>query len=169
MAWQIELSATAARRLARLAKSEARRITVFLRRRLASLDDPGSLSGLGIVGCKSAAAVWLRRASRAPASCPIASAMGRRIRQKLSSPGPILATPHFVSASTPQARQAPGRPSRRGQGLDRPATGSVPALPGRRLPPHPRHSRRHASHPSDRGRKPARGFPLKHSSVDQAP
>ena len=35
-------------------------------------------------------------------------AMSRRIRQKLSSPGPILAPPHSVNASTPQARQAPG-------------------------------------------------------------
>ena len=34
-------------------------------------------------------------------------AMSRRIRQKLSSLGPILAPPHSVNASTPQARQAP--------------------------------------------------------------
>ncbi len=40
MAWRIELTATAARRLAKLDKGEARRITAFLRQRLAVLDDP---------------------------------------------------------------------------------------------------------------------------------
>ena len=64
----------------------------------------GSLSGLGSVGFKLTAAVNLK-----PASWPIASAMSRRIRQKLSSLEPILAPPHSVNASTPQARQAPSR------------------------------------------------------------
>ena len=50
---------------------------------------------MGSVGCKLTAAVHF-----SPASWPIAMAMSRRIRQKLSSLGPIF-------ASTPQARQAP--------------------------------------------------------------
>ena len=40
MVWRIELTATAAKQLAKLDKSEARRITNFLRQRLAVLDDP---------------------------------------------------------------------------------------------------------------------------------
>lgn len=40
MVWRIELTATAAKRLAKLDKGEARRITSFLRQRLAVLDDP---------------------------------------------------------------------------------------------------------------------------------
>ena len=40
MAWQIELSATATKQLAKFDKSEAQRITAFLRYRLALLGDP---------------------------------------------------------------------------------------------------------------------------------
>lgn len=40
MAWRIDLTATAAKQLAKLDKSEAKRITSFLRQRLAVLDDP---------------------------------------------------------------------------------------------------------------------------------
>lgn len=43
MAWQIELTATAAKQLAKLDKGEAKRITAFLRQRLAPLDDPRSI------------------------------------------------------------------------------------------------------------------------------
>ena len=42
MAWQIELTATATKQLAKLDKGEARRVTTFLRQRLAVLDDPRS-------------------------------------------------------------------------------------------------------------------------------
>lgn len=40
MAWRIELTATAVKQLGKLDKSEAKRITGFLRQRLAMLDDP---------------------------------------------------------------------------------------------------------------------------------
>ena len=40
MAWRIELTATAVKQLAKLDKNEAKRITSFLRQRLAVLDDP---------------------------------------------------------------------------------------------------------------------------------
>ena len=43
MAWRIDLTATAAKQLGKLDKAEARRITVFLRQRLATLDDPRSM------------------------------------------------------------------------------------------------------------------------------
>lgn len=43
MAWRIDLTATAAEQLGKLDKAEARRITVFLRQRLATLDDPRSM------------------------------------------------------------------------------------------------------------------------------
>ena len=43
MAWRIELTATAAKQLSRLGAVEARRITRFLRDRLASADDPRRL------------------------------------------------------------------------------------------------------------------------------
>ena len=46
-----------------------------------------SLSGLGSVGCKLTAAVHF-----SSASWPIAMAMSLRIRQKLSSLGPIFAS-----------------------------------------------------------------------------
>ena len=76
-----------------------------------------SLSDLGSVGCKLTAAVHF-----SSASWPIAMAMSRRIRQKLFSPGPILAPPHSVNASMPQARRAPGP-----QGFLRP-TGCIEIL-----------------------------------------
>ena len=40
MVWRIELAAAAAKQLAKLDKGEAKRITTFLRQRLAVLDDP---------------------------------------------------------------------------------------------------------------------------------
>lgn len=43
MAWRIDLTATAAKQLGKLDKAEARRITGFLRQRLATLDDPHSM------------------------------------------------------------------------------------------------------------------------------
>ncbi|MEP7300894.1 MAG: type II toxin-antitoxin system RelE/ParE family toxin [Caldimonas sp.] len=43
MAWRIELTATAAKQLGKLDRNEARRITTFLRERLASHEDPRSL------------------------------------------------------------------------------------------------------------------------------
>jgi mRNA interferase RelE/StbE len=43
LAWRIELTATAARQLGKLDKSEARRITQFLRQRLLLQDDPRSI------------------------------------------------------------------------------------------------------------------------------
>ena len=54
MAWQIELSETASKQLAKLDKTEAKRITTFLRQKLAEIDNPrqvgkaltGPLSGL---------------------------------------------------------------------------------------------------------------------------
>ena len=42
MAWRIELTATAVKQLAKLDKNEAKRITSFLRQRLAVLEDPRS-------------------------------------------------------------------------------------------------------------------------------
>ena len=43
MAWRIELTATAAKQIGKLDKSEARRITTFLRQRLGTLEDPRSM------------------------------------------------------------------------------------------------------------------------------
>ena len=42
MAWRIDLTATVAKQLSKLNKAEARRITTFLRQRLAPLEDPRS-------------------------------------------------------------------------------------------------------------------------------
>lgn len=49
MAWRIELTATAVKQLGRLDKAEAKRITTFLRQRLATLDDPRS-TGKALTG-----------------------------------------------------------------------------------------------------------------------
>jgi mRNA interferase RelE/StbE len=49
LAWRIELTATAAKQLAKLDKNDARRITSFLRQRVAVLDDPRS-SGKALTG-----------------------------------------------------------------------------------------------------------------------
>ena len=49
MAWRIELTASAAKVLTKLDKSEAKRIITFLRQRLAVLDDPRS-NGKALVG-----------------------------------------------------------------------------------------------------------------------
>jgi len=43
LAWQIDLSDTARKQLSKIGRSEAKRITGFLRDRLASLDDPRQL------------------------------------------------------------------------------------------------------------------------------
>ena len=43
MVWRIELTATAAKQLAKFDKREAKRITAFLRQRLAPLQDPRSI------------------------------------------------------------------------------------------------------------------------------
>lgn len=43
MAWRIELTDSAKKQLAKLDKATAKRITTFLRERLAPLDDPRSL------------------------------------------------------------------------------------------------------------------------------
>lgn len=43
MAWRIELTATAVKQLGKLDKGEAKRITSFLRQRLATADDPRSI------------------------------------------------------------------------------------------------------------------------------
>jgi len=40
LGWQIELTDTAKKQLSKLGKAEAKRITIFLRQRLALLDDP---------------------------------------------------------------------------------------------------------------------------------
>jgi mRNA interferase RelE/StbE len=49
LAWRIELTATAAKQLAKLDKTEAKRISTFLRQRLATLEDPRS-TGKALVG-----------------------------------------------------------------------------------------------------------------------
>lgn len=49
MAWRIELTATAAKQIGKLDKSEAKRITTFLRQRLATLEDPRS-TGKALTG-----------------------------------------------------------------------------------------------------------------------
>jgi mRNA interferase RelE/StbE len=43
LTWRIDLTASAVKQLSKLDKSEARRITTFLRERIGSLDDPRSL------------------------------------------------------------------------------------------------------------------------------
>ena len=49
MAWRIELTATAVKQLAKLDKTEAKRITNFLRHRLAAIADPRA-SGKALTG-----------------------------------------------------------------------------------------------------------------------
>lgn len=49
MVWRIELTATAVKQLGKLDKAEAKRITTFLRQRLATLDDPRS-TGKALTG-----------------------------------------------------------------------------------------------------------------------
>lgn len=49
MAWQIDLTATSAKQLAKLDRGEAKRITTFLRERLATIDDPRS-TGKALTG-----------------------------------------------------------------------------------------------------------------------
>jgi len=49
LVWRIDLTATAAKQLSKLDKAEARRITTFLRHRLALLEDPRS-SGKALTG-----------------------------------------------------------------------------------------------------------------------
>ncbi|MEN3067175.1 type II toxin-antitoxin system RelE/ParE family toxin [Uliginosibacterium sediminicola] len=49
MVWQIELTASAVKQLGKLDKAEAKRITNFLRQRLATLEDPRS-TGKALTG-----------------------------------------------------------------------------------------------------------------------
>lgn len=49
MAWRIELTETAAKQIGKLDKGEAKRITAFLRQRLATLADPRS-TGKALTG-----------------------------------------------------------------------------------------------------------------------
>ncbi|MFH1817348.1 MAG: type II toxin-antitoxin system RelE/ParE family toxin [Pseudomonadota bacterium] len=49
MVWRIELTATSARQMGKLDKSEAKRITTFLRQRLSTLDEPRS-TGKALTG-----------------------------------------------------------------------------------------------------------------------
>ena len=49
MVWRIELTATAVKQLGKLDKAEAKRITTFLRQRLATLDNPRS-TGKALTG-----------------------------------------------------------------------------------------------------------------------
>ena len=49
LVWRIELTAGAKRQLAKLDRSEAKRITTFVRERLATLDDPRS-TGKALTG-----------------------------------------------------------------------------------------------------------------------
>lgn len=49
MAWQIDLTETASRQLAKIDKQTAKRITRFLRERIAPLDDPRS-TGKALTG-----------------------------------------------------------------------------------------------------------------------
>ena len=68
MARRVELTATAAKQLGKLDKAQARRITAFLRDRLASLDDPRSV-GKVLAGPKLipiGATGWVTTASFAP-------------------------------------------------------------------------------------------------------
>ena len=59
MAWTIEFGESARQELAKLDKSTARRITTFLRERLASLDDPRTL-GQALQG-KHLGSLWRYR------------------------------------------------------------------------------------------------------------
>jgi mRNA interferase RelE/StbE len=43
LTWQIDLTASAAKQLSKLDRREARRITMFLRERIGTLDDPRTL------------------------------------------------------------------------------------------------------------------------------
>ena len=49
MVWRIELTETAAKQISKLDKGEAKRITAFLRQRLATLTDPRS-TGKALTG-----------------------------------------------------------------------------------------------------------------------
>lgn len=49
MVWQIDLTESAAKQLSKMDKSEAKRITTFLRQRLAVMDDPRS-TGKALTG-----------------------------------------------------------------------------------------------------------------------
>ena len=69
MAWRIELTATAARQIGKLDKSEAKRITTFLRQRLATLDDPRS-TGKALTG-PQLGAYWRHRVGNYRIICDI--------------------------------------------------------------------------------------------------
>lgn len=69
MAWRIELTATAAKQLGKLDKSEARRITHFLRQRLSLADDPRS-TGKALTG-PALGAYWRYRVENYRIICDI--------------------------------------------------------------------------------------------------
>lgn len=72
MAWRIELTATAAKQISKLDKSEAKRITTFLRQRLATLDDPRS-TGKALTG-PDLSAFWRYRVGDYRIICDIQDA-----------------------------------------------------------------------------------------------
>ena len=69
MVWRIELTATAANQLGKLDKSEAKRITAFLRERLSTLDDPRS-AGRALTG-PQLGSYWRYRVGDCRISCDI--------------------------------------------------------------------------------------------------
>ena len=73
MAWRIELTATAARQIGKLDKGEAKRITIFLRQRLATLEDPRS-TGKALTG-PQLGAYWRYRVGDYRIICDIQDAV----------------------------------------------------------------------------------------------
>ena len=57
MAWQIDLSDTAKKQLSKIGRTEAKRITMFLRERLEPMDDPRQLGS----ALKGAGNLWRYR------------------------------------------------------------------------------------------------------------
>ena len=73
MAWRIELTATAVKQISKLDKNEAKRITSFLRQRLATLDDPRS-TGKALTG-PQIGAYWRYRVGDYRIICDIQDAV----------------------------------------------------------------------------------------------
>ena len=73
MVWRIELTATAVRQIGKLDKNEAKRITTFLRQRLATLDDPRS-TGKALAG-PQLGAYWRYRVGDYRIICDIQDAV----------------------------------------------------------------------------------------------
>jgi len=69
LAWRIELTATAVKQLGKLEKSEAKRITTFLRERLAPAEDPRS-AGKALKGSQLGT-YWRYRAGDYRITCDI--------------------------------------------------------------------------------------------------